>query len=78
MAVHCNLVKLLRKKINLELFETFILNFLYIHCKLSKKKMSSLYRKRQFIYLNKVNSPPTSSAFHKLLEISQNELPVIS
>ena len=62
-------------KFNLGLFETFILDFLYIHSKLRQKKVYSLYRKRQYIYPNKVNSPPiispdVSSAFYTLLEIS--------
>ena len=45
-------------KFNLELFKTLILNFAYIHSKRRKLGMFILFRKCQFVYPNKVNSPP--------------------
>ena len=45
---------------NLELFKTLILNFAYIpvHSKRRKLGMSILFQKYQFVYRNKLNSPP--------------------
>ena len=43
---------------NLELFKTLILNFEYIHSKRRKLGMFILFQKCQFVYPNKVNSPP--------------------
>ena len=45
-------------KFNFELFETLILNFAYIHSNSRKLGMFILFRKCQFVYSNKVNSPP--------------------
>ena len=44
-------------KFNLELFETLLLNFAYIHSKRRKLGMIILFEKYQFVYRNKVNSP---------------------
>ena len=44
--------------INLELFKTFILNFAYIHSKTRQLGMFIFFQKYQFVYRNKVNSPP--------------------
>ena len=45
-------------KINLELLKTLILNFAFIHSK--RRKLGKLihFQKCQFVYSNKVNSPP--------------------
>ena len=43
---------------NLGWFKTSMLTFAYIHPKRRKLDMFILYQKRQFIYTNKVNSPP--------------------
>ena len=45
-------------KFNFELFKTLILNFLYIQSKRITLGMFILSQKYQFVYLNKVNSPP--------------------
>ena len=45
-------------KFNLELFKTLILNFAYIHSKRRKLGMFVIFQKYQFVYRNKVNSPP--------------------
>ena len=45
-------------KFNLELFKTLILNFAYIHSKGRKLGMFVIFQKYQFVYRNKVNSPP--------------------
>ena len=45
-------------KFNFELFKTLILNFAYIHSNSRKLGMFILFRKCQFVYWNKVNSPP--------------------
>ena len=45
-------------KCNLELFKTLILNFAYIHSKRRKLGMFILFQKYQFVYRNKLNSPP--------------------
>ena len=45
-------------KFNLELFKTLILNFAYIHSKGRKLVMFVLFQKYQFVYPDKVNSPP--------------------
>ena len=45
-------------KFNLELFKTLILNFAYIHSKRRKLGMFVLFQKYQFVYPDKVNSPP--------------------
>ena len=42
----------------LELFKTLILNFANIHSKRRKLGMFILFQKCQFVYSNKVNSPP--------------------
>ena len=44
-------------KFNLELFETLLLNFAYIHSKRRKFGMIIFFQKYQFVYRNKVNSP---------------------
>ena len=48
---------ILNALINLELFNTLILNFAYILSKRRKLGMFIFYEKSQFIYPNKVNSP---------------------
>ena len=48
----------LMSKFNLELFKTLILNFACIHSKRRKLGMFILFQKCQFIYRNKVISPP--------------------
>ena len=53
-------------KLNLELFKTLILNFAYIHSKRRKLGMFILFQKCQFVYPNKVNSPPISFISNKL------------
>ena len=45
-------------KVNLQLFETLIFNFAYIHSKRRKLAMFILFQKRQFVYRNKEISPP--------------------
>ena len=45
-------------KFNLELFKTLIFNFAYIHSKRRKLGMFILFQKRQFVYRDKVISPP--------------------
>ena len=45
-------------KFNFELFKTLILNFQYIQSKRITLGMFILSQKYQFVYLNKVNSPP--------------------
>ena len=45
-------------KFNFELFKTLILNFLYIQSKRITLDMFIFFQKYQFVYLNKVNSPP--------------------
>ena len=45
-------------KFNLELFKTLILNLAYIHSKHRKFGMFILFKKYQFVYRDKVNSPP--------------------
>ena len=45
-------------KFSLELFKTLILNFAYIHSKRRKLGMIILFQKWQFVYPNKLNSPP--------------------
>ena len=45
-------------RFNLELFNTLILNLTYIHSKRRKLGMSILFQKYQFVYRNKLNSPP--------------------
>ena len=45
-------------KFNLELFKTLILNCAYIHSKRRELGMFILFQKYQFVYPNKVNSPP--------------------
>ena len=51
-------------KFNLELFKTLILNFAYIHSKRRKFGMFILFQKYQFVFRNKVNSPPISFIFN--------------
>ena len=46
-------------KFNLELSKTLISNFAYIHSKRRKLSVVILFHKCQFVYPNKVNSPPT-------------------
>ena len=48
---------ILNALINLELFNTLILNFVYIRSKRRKLGVFIFYEKSQFIYPNKVNSP---------------------
>ena len=43
---------------NLKLLKPSILNFEYIHSKGRKLDMFILFQRCQFVYLNKVNSPP--------------------
>ena len=63
MTVHCTSIKItteniiLNALINLELFNTLILNFAYIRSKRAKLGVFIFYEKSQFIYPNKVNSP---------------------
>ena len=45
-------------KFNLELFKTLVLSFAYIHSKSRKLGMFILFQKCQFVYPNKINSPP--------------------
>ena len=46
-------------KFDLELFKTLVLNFVYIQSKRRKLGMFIiLFQKCQFVYKNKVNSPP--------------------
>ena len=45
-------------KFSLKLFQTFILNFAYIHSKRRKLGVFILFQKSQFVYPNKVKSPP--------------------
>ena len=45
-------------KFNLELFKTLVLNFVYIQSKRRKLGTFILFQKCQFVYKNKVNSPP--------------------
>ena len=45
-------------KFNLEIFKTLILNFAYIHSKRRKFGTFILFQKCQFVYTNKINSPP--------------------
>ena len=49
---------ILNTQFNLELFKTLILNFVYIHSKRRKLGMFIFFQKYQFVYRNKVNSPP--------------------
>ena len=70
MTVHCTSIKItteniiLNALINLELFNTLILNFAYIRSKRTKLGVFIFYEKSQFIYPNKVNSPiPSFSIF---------------
>ena len=51
-------------KFNLELFKTLILNFTYIHSKRRKLGLFILFQKCQFVYSNKVNSPPIHNFLH--------------
>ena len=43
---------------NLEIFKTLILNFAHIHSKRRKFDTFILFQKCQFVYTNKINSPP--------------------
>ena len=45
-------------KFNFDLFKTLILNSLYIQSKRKTLGTFILFQKYQFVYLNKVNSPP--------------------
>ena len=45
-------------KFNLEIFKTLILNFAYINSKRRKFGTFILFQKCQFVYTNKINSPP--------------------
>ena len=45
-------------KFNLEIFKTRFLNFAYIHSKRRKLGTFILFQKCQFVYTNKINSPP--------------------
>ena len=56
-------------KINLELFKTFILNFAYIHSKTRQLGMFIFFQKYQFVYWNKINSPPIRQ-FPSLIQFS--------
>ena len=51
-------------KFNHELFKTLIFNFAYIHPKRRKLGMFILFQKCQFVYRNKVISPPISFIFN--------------
>ena len=63
LTVHCASIKIttaniiLNALINLELFNTLILNFAYILSKRGKLGMFIFHEKSHFIYPNKVNSP---------------------
>ena len=43
---------------NLELFKTLILNFVYINSKRRKLDVFIIFQKCEFVYPNKVNTPP--------------------
>ena len=64
MTVHRTSIKIMTANIisnaliNLELFNTLISNFAYIRSKSKKLGVFIFYEKSQFIYPNKVNSPP--------------------
>ena len=45
-------------KFNLELFKTLIFNLAYIHSKRKKLGIFIFFPKREFVYQNKVISPP--------------------
>ena len=47
-------------KFSLKLFKTLILNLAHIHSKRRKLGVFILFQKSQFVYPNKVNSPPIS------------------
>ena len=51
-------------KFNLELFKTLILNLTYIHSKRRKLGLFILFQKCQFVYSNKINSPPIHDFLH--------------
>ena len=68
---HCKIRRktiILNALINLQLFNTLISNFAYIHSKRRKLGMFILFQKSQFVYPNNVNSPqirqcPSFSSF---------------
>ena len=64
MTIHYASIKNVREnfifksKFNLELFNTLVWNFAHIHSKSRKLGMFIFFQKCQFVYRNKVNSPP--------------------